>query len=74
MTFNAEQELGFHPATPEVKEKYELIRSKFIEIANLLNQACPESRHKSLAFTNLQQAQMWAIGSVAINETPLVAE
>lgn len=69
-----ENSFGFHPATPEVKEKYEFIRGEFTMLAMRINATCPDSREKSLALTNLQQAQMWAIGSVAINETPLVGE
>lgn len=69
--FDVENELGFHPGTPEVTEKFEQIRENFMDLAVLLNELLPESRHKSLALTNLQQAQMWAIGGVAINETPL---
>lgn len=67
-------EFGFHPATEDVKPKYRETREAFIELAQWLEDTLPESRHKSLALTNLQQAQMWAIGSIAINQTPQVDE
>lgn len=72
--FDAPNELGFHPATEEVKPLYADIRAEFTNLALRLNEMLPESRHKSLALTNLQQAQMWAIGSIAINQTPQVDE
>ena len=38
------------------------------ELAEIIDDACPDSREKSLALTNLQQATMWANASIAINE------
>ncbi|HET7713679.1 MAG TPA: hypothetical protein VFK94_05280 [Patescibacteria group bacterium] len=69
-----ENMLGFHPATDEAKPLYVDIRKEFTELAKFLNDILPESREKSLAFTKLQEAQMFAIGSVAIHTTPLVRE
>ena len=66
--------LGFHPATDDVREKYKYIRAAFTELAQDLNEMIPDSREKSLAFTHLQTAQMFYIGSVAIHETPVVGE
>lgn len=65
---------GFHPATDQVKEKYQTLREAFLNMAKLVNEVCPESREKALSLTALQEAQMWAIGSIAIHETPLVKE
>lgn len=48
--------------------RYQELRQKAYEIAGLINTSCPESREKSLAITNLQQAIMWANASIAINE------
>jgi hypothetical protein len=33
----------------------------------LINDLCPESREKSLAITNLEQAVMWANAAIARN-------
>lgn len=48
--------------------RYEKLREAARGIAKLIQESCPDSREKSLAFTNLQQAIMWANASIAINE------
>ena len=58
----------YHSPSETQQEKYVSIRAKAKELAYLLNEACPESREKSLAMTNLEQAVMWANASVARNE------
>ena len=45
--------------------KYELIRSKAKELAALIMDACPESRERSVAFTNIEAAVRWANASIA---------
>jgi hypothetical protein len=49
-------------------QRYENIRAGAKDLAMLIQVACPESREKSLALTNLQQTVMWANASIAINE------
>ena len=61
-TFTYHRPFGDQPA------RYEKIRGWAKEFAEALELLCPESREKSLAFTNLQQAVMWANASIAINE------
>lgn len=48
--------------------RYEGIRAAAKALAEYILDACPESREKSLALTNVQQAVMWANASIAINE------
>ena len=48
--------------------KYAKIREKAKELANLLNEMCPHSREKALAFTKLRECIMWANASIALNE------
>ena len=48
--------------------RYEILRQLAKELAELINELCPESREKSLAFTNLEQSVMWANASIARNE------
>ncbi|ALH46432.1 hypothetical protein ABNC92_10750 [Paenibacillus larvae] len=43
----------------------EAVREKAKELAYLLDELCPNSREKSLAMTNLEQAVMWANASIA---------
>lgn len=58
----------YHAPKPGQPERYEAIRAKARELATLLAESCPDSREKSVALTNLQQAVMWANASIAINE------
>jgi hypothetical protein len=58
----------YHRPVKEQQCRYEGIRFQAKILAHSLNELCPESREKSLALTNLQQAVMWANASIAINE------
>ena len=48
--------------------RYVQIRDTAKVLAHLINEACPESREKSLALTNLQQSVQMANASIAIHE------
>lgn len=50
----------FHPPKDGQTKKYEAIRSMARDIATRISEMCPDSREKSLAFTNLEQCVMWA--------------
>ena len=41
-------------------QQYEAILSKAKELAELIQAACPNSRERAVAFTNLETAVMWA--------------
>lgn len=58
----------YHPPKPGQAEKYEALRSKGKELAELINELVPDSREKSLALTQLQNATMWANAAIACNE------
>lgn len=58
----------YHKPFGSQPERYEMIRAAARGIATVISMSCPDSREKSLAFTNLQQAVMWANASIAINE------
>lgn len=59
---------SYHAPKGNQTERYELIRTKTKELAQLINELCPNSRERSIAHTNLQQVSMWANASIAINE------
>lgn len=65
---------GFHPGTQSVVQKYRAIRNHFEDLALYINEHCPPSRELAVALTKLEEAQMWAIKSVAVNSTPLGEE
>jgi hypothetical protein len=49
-------------------ERYQTVRAYGKELAEIINEVCPDSREKSLALTNLEQAVMWANAAIARNE------
>lgn len=49
-------------------EKFEKLRAKAKAFGFEIAELCPDSREKSLAQTNLEQALMWAVASVARNQ------
>jgi hypothetical protein len=55
----------YHSPTADQIPKYEEIRAAGRELANLLNDLCPEGREKSLAITHLEETVMWANAAIA---------
>ena len=55
----------YHEIDEEQSDKMELVREKFIELAELIERECPISREKSLAITELEKASFWANASIA---------
>ena len=58
----------YHKPSADQKERYQAIRAKGKELAELIRGACPASRERSLAFTKIEEAVMWANASIARNE------
>lgn len=63
-----ENNFKYHAPKEGQPAKYDAIREKAKELANVIDELCPNSREKSLATTNLEQAMMWANASIARNE------
>lgn len=64
-----ENNYTYHPPIGDQAERYTSIRAKAKELAQLIEDSCPSNnREKALAFTNLEQAVMWANASIARNE------
>lgn len=68
MTFDSARAFTYHAPKGDQPERYVELRSIARGMAETIEKCCPESRERSLAFTNLQQAVMWANASIAINE------
>lgn len=64
-----ERTFTYHKPFGDQSDRYQLIRSSARQFANQIKGWCPESRERSLALTNLQQAVMWANAAIAINES-----
>ena len=65
-----ENRFTYHKPTGTQPQRYEQIRSKGKELAQLLLDLCPESRELSLALTELETSLFWANASIARNENP----
>jgi hypothetical protein len=58
---------GYHPVNDVTIGLHQQVRAAAIEFGNLLAELLPESREKSLAFTELQTCTMWAGAAIACN-------
>jgi len=58
---------SYHPPNVRQVEIYDDVRRHFMILAHYLNKACPDSREKSVMFTELETALMWANASIARN-------
>lgn len=65
---NIEKNFTYHAPTEEQAVKYVNIRNTAKQFALLIEACCPDSREKSLAFTKLEEAVMWANAAIARNE------
>jgi len=63
-----ENRYSYHAPKEDQTKRYEALRAKTKELAHMIDELCPNSREKSSAQTNLQQAIMWANAAIAINE------
>lgn len=59
-----ENNFTYHAPTPEQAEMIVNIRDKARMFAYLIDNSAPDSREKSLAMTNLEQAVMWANAAI----------
>jgi hypothetical protein len=63
-----ENNFQYHKPIGSQPERYVALRDGAKELAYLLVGYCPESRERSLALTNLEDAIMWANAGIARNE------
>lgn len=66
-----ERTFTYHKPQGTQPIRYEQLRDGAKILALMIDRSCPDSREKSLALTNLQQAVMWANAAIAINENPI---
>jgi len=59
---------AYHNPSPDGLAKITKLREYFSDGERLLRETCPESRHLSVAITNLETTAMWAIKSVVFND------
>lgn len=63
-----ENRFTYHPPFGDQAVRYSEIRERALMLAEFLAANVPASRELSLAFTNLEQAVMWANAGIARNE------
>ena len=75
--YEIEHRFGFHKATVEGENatlpKHRDTRLRFREFAAFLDEVLPEGRAKAVAFTELENASMWAHKAIA-ETAPVVNE
>lgn len=59
---------AYHLPSEHGLAKIESLREAFSRMEELIRSVCPDSRHKSVAITNLETAAMWAIKAVVFND------
>lgn len=57
-----------HPPRPDQIKKYDTVRSRFKEMAEMIKNICPETRERDQSMVNLEQAMFWANASIAREE------
>jgi hypothetical protein len=62
-----ENNFMYHAPTEDQAAKYVVIRDEAKKLAYVIDTFVPNSREKSLAMTNLEQAVMWANKAIAQN-------
>ena len=67
MPLNLENIYKYHAPKEGQNEKYEAIRAKAKELAEMITELCPASREQSVAFTQIETAVMWANAAIARN-------
>ena len=59
---------AYHKPSPDGLTRINKLREVFSEVEKVIREVCPESRHKSVAITNLETTAMWAIKAVVFND------
>lgn len=59
---------AYHKPSVDGLDRITQLREGFSNLANLIEIMAPNSRHKSIAITELETAAMWAIKAVVFND------
>ena len=59
---------AYHKPSEDGIRVIAILREKFSEIHDAVEQYAPNSRERAVALTNLEQAAMWAIKAVVCND------
>jgi hypothetical protein len=65
---------AYHKPSDKGFARINRLREAFSDMQKLIDEVCPDSRHKSVAITNLETTAMWAIKAVVFNDKDSVVE
>lgn len=65
---------AYHKPSEDGLAKITRLRQAFSNMAELIQEVCPDSRHKAVTITNLETTAMWAIKAVVFNDKDSVVE
>ena len=71
---NLNSRAQYHELSGDKEEIVKLLRWTFSEIYNCLDTLLDTNRESSLAYTKLEEAQMWAIKSITHNKLKISKE
>ena len=59
---------AYHKPSIDGTNRINALRHAFTVVKRTIEETCPESRHRSVAITELETAAMWAIKAVVFND------
>lgn len=65
---------AYHRPSESGLEKITALREAFSNLATLIDELCPASRHKAVTMTQLETTAMWAIKAVVFHDEDSVVE
>ena len=68
MTPDLARRFTYHAPKGDQSDRYVAIRDRAHDLAEFIDEGCPDSREKSLALTKLEETVMWANAAIAHNE------
>ena len=63
-----EDAFTYHPAKGDQGSRHESIRDKAKELANFIDDNCPDSFEKYQSLARLRETMMWANAAISCNE------
>ena len=65
-----EWDFQYHKPDENAVERHAALRNACHDLAVLINDACQDSREKSLAITKVEEAMLWANAAIARENRP----
>jgi len=65
---------AYHKPSDDGFARITRLREAFSTVQQVIQETCPESRHKSVTLTNLETTAMWAIKAVVFNDPASTVE